>query len=60
MVDTVGFNDKKWLDFYGYPHSEDMHLVERYQRVNATTLNLNFTSKTQGIHKTVGERHENL
>jgi len=41
-VDTVGFNDKGWLDFYGYPRSEDMHLVERYQRTDHTTLKLNF------------------
>ena len=43
VVDTVGFNDKSWLDFYGYPHSEEMHLVERYQRTDQTTLKLNFT-----------------
>ncbi len=43
MADTVGFNDKSWLDFYGYPHSEEMHLVERYQRVDSNTLKLNFT-----------------
>ena len=27
IVDSVGFNDKSWLDFYGSPHSEQMHLV---------------------------------
>ena len=43
VVDTVGFNDKSWLDFYGYPHSDEMHLVERYKRVDATTMTLNFT-----------------
>jgi len=43
VVDTVGFNDRSWLDFYGYPHSEDMHLVERYQRTDSNTLKLNFT-----------------
>ncbi|HEV2522050.1 MAG TPA: hypothetical protein VGT24_06680 [Candidatus Acidoferrales bacterium] len=40
VVDTVGFNDKSWLDFYGDPHSEDMHLVERYRRVDQNSLSL--------------------
>jgi hypothetical protein len=40
VVDTVGFNDKSWLDFYGDPHSEDMHLVERYKRMGQNSLTL--------------------
>ncbi len=40
VVDTVGFNEKSWLDFYGDPHSEDMHLIERYKRVDHNTLSL--------------------
>jgi hypothetical protein len=43
VVDSVGFNDKAWLDFYGNPHSDKMHLVERWKRVDAKTLALNFT-----------------
>src|SRR5437667_387090 len=29
VVDTVGFNDKSWLTD-GFPHTEKMHVVERY------------------------------
>jgi len=32
VVDTVGFNDKGWLDFVGHPHSEALHVVERFHR----------------------------
>jgi hypothetical protein len=32
VVDTVGFNDKGWLDGMGHPHSEALHLVERFRR----------------------------
>jgi hypothetical protein len=32
VVETVGFNDKTWLDGMGHPHSEAMHVVERYHR----------------------------
>ena len=32
VVDTVGFNDKSWLDLGGHPHSEALHVVERFHR----------------------------
>jgi hypothetical protein len=38
VVDTVGFNDKTWLDYSGYPHSDQLHLVERIHRLNHDTL----------------------
>ena len=38
VVDTIGFNDKTWLDGDGLPHSEAMHLVERIRRVDHDTL----------------------
>ncbi len=43
VVETVGFNDKTWLDFFGQPHSDAMHLTERYQRVDSDTMNLVIT-----------------
>jgi hypothetical protein len=43
VVDSVGFNDRTWLDFYGYPRSESLHLIERYRRKERTTLTLQFT-----------------
>ena len=30
VVDTVGFNDKTWIDQVGHPHSDQLHLVERF------------------------------
>ena len=32
VVDTVGFNEKTWLDFGGYMHTEQLHTVERFSR----------------------------
>jgi hypothetical protein len=43
VVDTVGFNDKTWLDNDGLPHTEDLHLVERMRRVNHDTLTIDTT-----------------
>ena len=38
VVDTVGFNDKTWVDMAGHPHSDAMHLVERIRRIDHNTL----------------------
>ena len=38
VVDTIGFNDKTWLDASGLPHSEALHVVERIRRVDHDTL----------------------
>ncbi len=38
IVDTIGFNDKTWLDQVGHPHSDALHLVERIRRIDAKTL----------------------
>jgi hypothetical protein len=33
VVDTIGFNDKTWLNDAGAPHSDGLHLVERIRPV---------------------------
>ncbi len=38
-----GFNDKTWLGPTGYPHSEEMRIVERYRRVDQDTLSYDMT-----------------
>src|SRR5580700_6256470 len=38
VVESAGFNDKTWLGATGYPHSEDMRVTERYQRVDRNTI----------------------
>jgi hypothetical protein len=43
VVDTVGFNDKFWLTPQGQPHTERMHLTERYRRPDLGHLEIEFT-----------------
>ena len=38
VIDTVGFNDKTWLDPMGLPHSDALHVIERMRRVDHDTL----------------------
>ena len=43
VVDTIGFNDKSWLDSTGKPHSEALHVVERYRRPDVNHLEIEYT-----------------
>jgi hypothetical protein len=40
VVETTGVDDKTWIDRRGYPHSVDMHVEERYTRVDHNDLEL--------------------
>jgi hypothetical protein len=42
VVDTVGFNDKNWIDRDGHPHSDALHIVERFRRLNQKALEYEF------------------
>ncbi len=51
VVDTVGFNDKTWLDQLGHPHTEQMHLVERYRRKDLGHLEVEYTVEDPGAYR---------
>jgi hypothetical protein len=38
VVDSVGFNDRTWLDDAGHPHTEQLHVIEKYSRIDALTM----------------------
>ena len=43
VVDTIGFNDRTWLDGTGKPHSNQLHTVERYRRTAPDRLEVEYT-----------------
>jgi hypothetical protein len=43
VVDTVGFNEKTWLDRLGHAHSEQLLVTERFRRVDRDHLELDIT-----------------
>ncbi|MGH9690816.1 MAG: hypothetical protein ACRD4C_06995 [Candidatus Acidiferrales bacterium] len=43
VVDTIGLNDKRWLDRVGHPASDQMHIVEHIHRTDANLLQVDFT-----------------
>ena len=46
VVDTVGFNDKSWVE--SYPHTEMLHLVTRYRRPDLGRLEVEITIEDPG------------
>ena len=43
VIDTVGFNDKTWLDQTGHPHSDALHVIERIRRPDHEKLEVGVT-----------------
>jgi hypothetical protein len=43
VVDSVGFNDRGWLDARGHAHSEDLRLTERFHRLNFGEMEVRLT-----------------
>ena len=43
VVDTVGFNDRGWLDAMGHPRSESLHIIERFNRRDFGHLDIAIT-----------------
>jgi hypothetical protein len=42
VVDTIGLNDKTWIDGYHTPHTDKLHVVERFRMIDGgKTLEVN-------------------
>src|SRR5262245_47965552 len=50
VVDTVGFNEKMWIDRAGTPHTEQLHYVERFTRTDALTMRYEATIEDPGAY----------
>jgi hypothetical protein len=50
VVDSVGFNDKFWFDFAGHPHTEKLHVIERFRRPDFNTLTYEVTIDDPGAY----------
>ena len=43
VVESVGYDERSWLDQDGHPHSDQMRITERYRRTGADTMEVNLT-----------------
>lgn len=50
VIDTVGFNDRGWLDLLGRPQTERLHVVERFRRPSLGRMDLEITVDDPGAY----------
>jgi len=43
VAETMGFNEEAWIDDGGHPHSDEMHVIERFRRRTVGTLEVEIT-----------------
>ena len=43
VVETIGFNEKTWLDRLGHAHSDQLKVTERFRRIDRDHLELDIT-----------------
>jgi len=50
VVDRIGFNEGSWYDASGIPHSNLLHLTERYRRPDLGHLEIETTIEDPGAY----------
>jgi hypothetical protein len=50
VVDTVGFNERFWFDRSGLPHTNQLHTLERFTRVDLDTVRYELTIDDPGAY----------
>ena len=50
VVDTIGFNERFWFDRRGFPHTERLHLVERFTRTSLERMSYEVTIEDPGVY----------
>jgi hypothetical protein len=50
VVDTVGFNERFWLERQGIPHTEQLHLIERFTRTDFNNIKIEVTIDDPGAY----------
>ncbi len=48
VIDSVGFHDRGWLDFGGYPHTNRLHVIQRLRRLDLGHLQIALTLEDPG------------
>ena len=51
IIDTVGYNEKTWLDYGGHMHTDQLHTIERITRPDRNTLHYETTIIDPGAYR---------
>jgi hypothetical protein len=49
VVDRVNFVDEVWLDADGHPHTDKLHIIERYRRPDLGHMEVEITVEDSGV-----------
>ena len=60
VVDTVGFNDKGWIETQGQPQTEELHIIERFHRTDLGHLEVEITIDDPGAYERPWKIRRNL
>jgi hypothetical protein len=53
VVDTIGMNDQTWIDNYRTPHTDKLHVIERFHMIDGgKTLEVNVHVEDPGAFTT--------
>jgi hypothetical protein len=50
VIDTIGFNEKFWIDRLGTPHTEKLHMTEKLTRTDYNTMKYEVTIDDPGAY----------
>jgi len=50
VVDTVGYNERSWIDYGGRMHTDQLHTIEHFTRPNLDTLHYEATIDDPGAY----------
>ena len=50
VIDTIGLNNKTFLNNYRTPHTEKLHLIEKFTRTDYNTLRYDVTIDDPGAY----------
>ena len=56
VVDTIGFNEKFWIDRGQAPHTEKLHLIEKFTRTDMNNMTYELTVEDPGVYTAIWSR----
>lgn len=56
VVDTIGFNEKFWIDRGQAPHTEKLHLIEKFTRTDMNNMTYELTVEDPGAYTAIWSR----
>jgi len=56
VVDTIGFNERFWIDRGQAPHTEKLHLIEKFTRTDMNNMTYELTVDDPGAYTAIWSR----